>query len=144
MIFKSGKCDGHGRCWSASSLSSIQEWTLLAVWMGKLSSRKTASLFGNILTRRHLAMLNVHAITGSNSTIQSNYRTSGIIRYCYPNHHRSASMEPANFKVTHPIMRHTPQTAVWIRHHSSSGLNFITILHHLCMGKMHSPQHTVE
>jgi hypothetical protein len=140
MIFKSDKCYGHQR-WSAPSFCPIQEWTLLAMWMGKLSSWKSASLLGsNILTRMHLV---ASTPTGSNLTIQSNYRTSRIQRYCYPNRNRSASMKPTNFKVIHPIVRHTPQTGVWIRYHSSRGLNFITILHHLSI-TLRSPQHTVE
>jgi len=32
MIIKSGDCAGRGRCWSAYSCSSIQEWTLLVVY----------------------------------------------------------------------------------------------------------------
>jgi len=47
MIFKSGNCAGRGWCWNAYSCSSIQEWTILAVCMGELSSWKTASLSGN-------------------------------------------------------------------------------------------------
>ena len=42
--------------------------------------------------RMHLVKSNVHVVTGSNLTIQSDYRTSRIPRYCCPNHHRSASM----------------------------------------------------
>ena len=40
----------------------------------------------------HLVTWDVNAITGSNSTIQSNYSTSRIPRYCCPNHRRYASM----------------------------------------------------
>jgi len=44
MIFKSGDCAGQERCWSASSCSSNQEWTHLAVCMGKLSTWRKWSL----------------------------------------------------------------------------------------------------
>ena len=47
MIFKAGYCAGRGRCWSASSCSSNQDCTLLAVHMDELSSWKIASLLGN-------------------------------------------------------------------------------------------------
>ena len=39
-----------------------------------------------------MATYTLHVIIGSNSTIQSNYRTGRISRYCCPNHHRSGSM----------------------------------------------------
>jgi hypothetical protein len=42
--------------------------------------------------RMHLVRQIVHVVTGSNSTIQSNYRTRRIAGYFCPNHHRSASM----------------------------------------------------
>ena len=94
MIFKSGDCIGQGRCWSASPCSSNQDWTLPAVCMGESSSWKIASLLGNNIwtIRLHLITQDVHAVTGSSSTIQSNYETSIIPKYCCPNHHRSASM----------------------------------------------------
>ena len=78
-----------------SSCSTNPEWTLLAMFKGQLSSWKTASLWWNIWTETHLFDLvtyNVHPATGSNSTNQCNYRTSGIPWCCCPNHHRSASM----------------------------------------------------
>ena len=40
----------------------------------------------------HLVTWNVHTVTGSNSPIHSNHRTSRIPRYCCPNHCRSPSM----------------------------------------------------
>ena len=40
----------------------------------------------------HLVTWNVHTVTGSNSPIHSNHRTSRIPRYCCPNHRRSPSM----------------------------------------------------
>ena len=42
--------------------------------------------------RMHLVTQNVDIVTCSNSTIQSNYRNSGISRYCCPIHNRFASM----------------------------------------------------
>ena len=47
MIFKSGNCAGQRRCWSASSFSSKQDWTLVAVCMSELSSWKIVSLLEN-------------------------------------------------------------------------------------------------
>ena len=43
--------------------------------------------------RVHLVTQNVNIVTGSNSTDHSNYRTSRIPRYGYPNHHRSTSIK---------------------------------------------------
>jgi hypothetical protein len=50
MIFKPGNCAGQRRCWSASSCSSYQDWTLLAVCMDGMSSWKSAKFLGNIWT----------------------------------------------------------------------------------------------
>ena len=44
MVFKSDDCAGQGRCWNAASRCSNQDWTLLAVCTGKLSSWKTAAM----------------------------------------------------------------------------------------------------
>jgi hypothetical protein len=50
MMSKSDDCAGHGRCWSTPSCFSNHDRTVPAVWMGPLSSWKTASLFGyNVL-----------------------------------------------------------------------------------------------
>jgi hypothetical protein len=46
-MFRSGDCAEHGRCWSSPSCFSIYDWTVPAMWMGVLSSWKTASLFRN-------------------------------------------------------------------------------------------------
>ena len=46
----------------------------------------------HVVYRMRLVMKNVRLVTGSYSTIQSNYRTNRISRYCCPNHHRSASL----------------------------------------------------
>jgi len=42
--------------------------------------------------RNHLVIIHVHLVTGSNSTIHGNYKTTRIPRNCCPNDHRSASM----------------------------------------------------
>ena len=64
MILKSGDCAGQGRCLSASSCSSNQDLTLLAVCIGKMSSWKTASLLGNnIWTIGCTQLPNVHIVT---------------------------------------------------------------------------------
>jgi hypothetical protein len=47
IVFKSGEYAGQGRCWSSPSCPSNHDWTVQAVWIGTLSSWKTASLFGN-------------------------------------------------------------------------------------------------
>jgi hypothetical protein len=47
VMFRSGECAGQGRCWSSPSCSSNHDRTVPAVWMGALSSWKTASLFGH-------------------------------------------------------------------------------------------------
>ena len=91
IIFTSGNYAGQGRCRSASSWCLNQDWTLLAVCMGELSCWEIASLSGNNIWTIGKITWNVHVVTGSNSTIQSNYRTSIIPRYC-PTHHRSVSM----------------------------------------------------
>jgi len=46
----------------------------------------------HVVYRMRLVRKNVHVVTGSYSTIQSNYRTNRIPRYCCTNHHRSASL----------------------------------------------------
>ena len=46
----------------------------------------------HLARRMHVVTWDVNAVTGSNSTIQSNYRTSRIPRYCCQNHRRYASM----------------------------------------------------
>jgi hypothetical protein len=46
-MFICGDCAGQGRCRSSPSCSSNHDWTVPAVWMVTLSSRKIASLFGN-------------------------------------------------------------------------------------------------
>jgi hypothetical protein len=45
MMFRFGDCAGQGRCWISPLCSSNHDWTVPAVWMGALSSWKTASLF---------------------------------------------------------------------------------------------------
>jgi hypothetical protein len=47
MMLKSVDCAGQGRCWSSLSCSSNYNWTVPTVWIGTLSSWKTASLFEN-------------------------------------------------------------------------------------------------
>jgi hypothetical protein len=47
IMLKSDGYAGQGRCWSSSSCSSNHNWTVPAVWIGVLSSCKTASLFGS-------------------------------------------------------------------------------------------------
>jgi len=96
MIHESGDHDGQGRCWNSSSCSSNQDWTLLAmcIWaschLEKLHHcYETSGLWDHLV---HPVTYNVHPSTGSNSTIQCNYRTTRIPWYCCPNHHRSASM----------------------------------------------------
>jgi hypothetical protein len=42
MMFKSGDSADQGRCLSLPSRSSNLDWTVPAVWMGVLSSWKTA------------------------------------------------------------------------------------------------------
>jgi hypothetical protein len=42
--------------------------------------------------RMHMVTLNVHVVTDSNSTMQSNYRTSRIPKYCCQNRYRSVSI----------------------------------------------------
>ena len=54
-------------------------------------------LKNSIVRKQHLdhrmqLVTYVHVVTGSNSAIQSNYRTSIIPKYFCPNHHRSTSM----------------------------------------------------
>jgi hypothetical protein len=85
MIFKSGNCAGQGRCWSASSCSSNQDWTLLVVCMGEVLSWKIASLLGG----KKLDHTMHHVVPGSNLTSQSNFGTSIMPRYCCPCCHRS-------------------------------------------------------
>jgi hypothetical protein len=81
-------CAGQGRCWGASSCFSNQNWTLLAVCIGKVLSWKSASLLGGkkLDHRMH------HVVPSSNSTTQSNYGTSILPRYCCLFRHRSASI----------------------------------------------------
>jgi hypothetical protein len=45
MMFKSGDYAGQGRCWSSPLCSPNHDRTVSAVWLGALSSCKTASLF---------------------------------------------------------------------------------------------------
>jgi hypothetical protein len=47
LMFKCGDCAGQGRCWNSSSCSSNYDSTIPSVWVGALSSWKTASLFWN-------------------------------------------------------------------------------------------------
>jgi hypothetical protein len=47
MMFKFGDHPGQGRCWSSPSCTLNRNRTVPSVWMGTLSSWKTASLFGN-------------------------------------------------------------------------------------------------
>ena len=79
--------------WNASPCTSNQDRTLTAV-CGRIFTLKNFVIVSKqYLNRRmHLVISNVHVVTGSNSTIQSNYRTSRIPRYCCPNLHRSPSM----------------------------------------------------
>jgi len=59
--------------------------------MDELSCWEIASLPGNNIWTIGKITWNVHIVTGSNSTIQDNYRTSRLSRYC-PTHQRSASV----------------------------------------------------
>jgi hypothetical protein len=93
MILMSGDCAGQGRCWSAHSCSSNQDWTIMCVCGGDLSSKNCSVELKELLDRRiHLVTYNFHIFTGGNSTTQSNYRISRISRYCCSNHHRSTFM----------------------------------------------------
>jgi hypothetical protein len=47
MMFKSGNCAGHGRCWSSSSGSLNHDCTVPAVWIRTLLSSKLALFFRN-------------------------------------------------------------------------------------------------
>jgi hypothetical protein len=57
VMFKSGDCAGQGRCWSSPSHYSNHGLTVLAVWMGAMSSWKAASLFGSHLSTYSLAVI---------------------------------------------------------------------------------------
>jgi hypothetical protein len=46
----------------------------------------------HLVYRMRLVTKNVHVVTGSYSTIQSNCRTNRLPRYCCPSHHRYASL----------------------------------------------------
>jgi hypothetical protein len=73
MMFKSGHYAGQRRCWSSPS---NHDWTVLAVWMGTLSSWKTASLFG-----MHLFTQPAHLLPCSNSAIKRINETNRILYY---------------------------------------------------------------
>ena len=106
-----------GICSSPLSLklTTVVWWYLGLCWLGKvlkcifvlLKPRvnnsscvygQTAILKNCIIFRKHLdhrmylVTWNVHVVTGSNSTIQSNYKTRRVPGYCCPNRHRSISM----------------------------------------------------
>jgi hypothetical protein len=89
MIFKSGDCVRQGRCLSASSCSSNQDWTLLAVY-GQIVIFKNCIIGRkqHLDCKMHMVTKNVHIATGCNWTLPSNYRTGRIPRYCCLNHHR--------------------------------------------------------
>jgi hypothetical protein len=57
----------------------------------------------------HLITYNVHPSTGSNSTIQCNYRTSKITRYCYLKHRSTSTFHSWNqpFRII-GFLKHSP------------------------------------
>jgi hypothetical protein len=47
ILFRPGECAAQGKRWSSPLCFSNHNWIVPAVWMGALSSWKTAALFGN-------------------------------------------------------------------------------------------------
>jgi hypothetical protein len=102
--FKSGDYTGQGRCWSSPSCSSNHDSTVLAVWMGGLSSCKTASLFGNniwIMGCTWLPNLSMYSLA--------------IIRYLHTEHKQKINAEK------HPCLEEDSNigTSVWAIEDSS-------------------------
>ena len=63
------------------------KWLFIICELGSLQWKKAGETCGPQDAPGHLS---VHVVTGSNSTIQSNYRTSRIPKYCFPDRQRSA------------------------------------------------------
>ena len=69
------------------------DWTLLAVYVQTVILKNCITVRKQHLDHRiHRVTYNVHTVIGRNLTIQGNSRTSRILLYCCPYHHRSASM----------------------------------------------------
>jgi hypothetical protein len=90
IMFKSGDYADQGRCWSSPSCCSNHDRIVLSVWMGALSSWKTASLFRtNVWIMGCTWLLNLS--TYSLSVIRSwKVIQNTVLRYFCTNHHRTS------------------------------------------------------